>query len=190
MREIAPMPPCVRISGLKVNRDRVVNACLDALICQLLLPSCPLRSCGSHRHDRHGGWRRLLGCFNPAAGKGLVVIAGRGSTGVRPLLDITQLHTQDSALDTFHAEVIALEHVMIFLFCAPIPQHPVYSEQSGCCGIGARNRNIITCSRAITSAWKVSRAPCACEDALYREVDGRPSSRGPLLRPGLCRQRD
>ena len=93
MREIAPMSPCVRISGLKVNRDRIVNSCLDALT----VSSCChfARSGAADRIDMIDMAAGVgpSGCFNPAAGKGLVVIAGRGSTGVRPLLDITHLHT-------------------------------------------------------------------------------------------------
>ena len=124
MREISPPPPCVLISGLKVNRDRVVNTCFGRLYLSAPAAISTVLGCGLHRHDKHGGWRRTIGVFQSRCQQSPGRNSGLGSTGFRPLLDITHLHTQDSALDTFHAKVISLEHVMIFLLCAPIPQHP------------------------------------------------------------------
>src|SRR5581483_6019360 len=121
--EVARAVAEVGIGGQQVDREWVMNAGLNAagieggykviaVISQDGIDMIDMAVAGEF------GWQR-----DAAAGKEAPVGGGVSAAGLGPLFEVAQLDAEHGALDAFHAVVVALEDVLVFLFGSPITEH-------------------------------------------------------------------
>ena len=111
---------------LQMDRNRIVQAGLDALGAQGALQARRGPGCAPRRRDRRGGGRAAsAGAVDARRAGAAARDSARACCAPRlgPAFEVAQLDAQDGALNAVHAVVEALQHVVVALLLAPVAQH-------------------------------------------------------------------
>jgi len=129
-RKITFLVTKISISLLQVQRNRIVQAILDALFRQGLAERLAI-----FYHDyievvNMLRARRLLWRGDFTAREQFVVPLGQGASILIPTIEMRELHSKDTALNAFEAQVIGGKIVLILLDRAVIPEHAYFLASS------------------------------------------------------------